>query len=51
MTSCSDEHPCNGFYSASDGGFRCRKCALIEILNGEYSGIYDFNVTVDISKV
>lgn len=50
-TSCSDEHPRNGFGTASNGGFRCRKCALMEILNGEQGGFYDFDFNVDINEV
>lgn len=43
-TSCSDEHVYNGRYSRSDGGWRCRKCMLIEILNGEHGGDFDFDL-------
>lgn len=48
-TSCSDENPCNG-YSYWKNNFRCRKCMLIEILNGDHSGDFDFKITVDITK-
>ena len=33
-TSCSDDQPVNG-WGSRDGGCRCNKCGLIEILNGE----------------
>ncbi len=48
-TSCSDEHPCNG-YSYSNERFRCRKCMLMEILNGEHGGEFDFAIVADIWK-
>lgn len=50
-TTCSDENPCNGLYSASDGGYRCPKCMLMEILNGEHGGKYDFQLHFDIYEV
>lgn len=37
-TSCGDENSCNGFEECYEGGrhkFRCARCALIEIENGE----------------
>lgn len=43
-TSCSDTYIENGRYSRSDGGWRCRKCMLIEILNGEHGGDFDFTL-------
>lgn len=45
-TSCSDDNCYNG-YSISDGYARCKKCFLIEILNGEY-GEGDFEITFDV---
>lgn len=50
-TSCSDEHPRNGYYSDCNGGYRCRKCMLIEILRGEHGGCFDFDFSVDINEV
>lgn len=50
-TSCSDENPCNGWYSSYYDGYRCRKCMLMEILNGEHGGRFDFNISVDINEV
>lgn len=47
-SSCSDTDPCNGLYSSSDGGYRCRKCMMIEIFNGEHGGLYDFEITAEI---
>lgn len=40
---CSDDDPCNGIYYTDDGKrtYRCRKCALTEILE-EKSGFFDF---------
>lgn len=49
-TSCSDEHPCNG-YSYMTNKYRCRKCMLMEILNGEHGGVFDFDISVEISEV
>lgn len=43
-TSCSDTHVVNGRYSRSDGGWRCRKCMLIEVLNGDHGGDYNFTL-------
>lgn len=47
-TSCDDENPWNGW----DGGkFRCNKCMLMEILNGQHGGEFDFSFDVYISRV
>ena len=42
-TNCSDDDPCNGFYYDKNDKetYRCRKCALMEILK-EKSGFFDF---------
>lgn len=48
-TSCSDKNPVNGLYSGER--FRCRKCMLIEIFNGEHGGCYDFKFNVDITEI
>ena len=42
-TSCFDDDPCNGFYYDKNDKetYRCRKCALMEILK-EKSGFFDF---------
>lgn len=45
MTSCSDEHPCNG-YCYSIESARCKKCYLIEILNGVWRS--EINIKFDI---
>ena len=51
-TSCNDNHVINGRWSSHDGdGFRCRKCMLIEMFNGEHGGVYDFDIEVNINKV
>lgn len=52
-TSCSDDNACNGLYSTRDGqaDWRCDKCMLIEMFNGEHWGNYDFKLTVDITRV
>lgn len=44
-TSCSDENPVNGLYSA-DYGPRCVRCGLMEL--DEYNGQFH-NVTVDLA--
>lgn len=49
-TSCSDEYPCNG-YSAYSGTYRCSKCMMMEILNGEHGGRFDFELDVSIIEV
>lgn len=49
-TSCSDDHVNNG-YGSADYGARCRKCHLIEILNGKHGGEFDFSFDVNIWKV
>lgn len=49
-TSCSDEYPCNG-YSAYSRTYRCSKCMMMEILNGEHGGNFDFELDVSIIEV
>lgn len=49
-TSCSDENPCNG-YSYYNNRYRCRKCMLMEILNEEHGGRFDFDIVVEIREV
>lgn len=46
---CTDENPCNGFSSYSEE-YRCPKCMMIEIFNGEHGGRYDFGFDVSIFK-
>ena len=47
-SSCSDESPHNGY---CNGKYRCSKCMLMEILNGEHDGDFDFHFDVFIEKV
>ena len=47
-SSCSDESPYNGY---CNGKYRCSKCMLMEILNGEHDGDFDFHFDVFIEKV
>ena len=49
-TSCSDQQPING-YSYMDRRWRCRKCMLMEILNGEHGGRFDFDIDIGIREV
>lgn len=49
-TSCSDTNVSNGLYSSRDGGWRCRKCMLIEVLNGEHGGEFDFSLVPEFHK-
>ena len=49
-TSCSDEHPCNG-YGSADYGARCKKCHLIEILNDEWGNSFDVNFEITITEI
>lgn len=47
-TSCDNENPWNGW----DGNrFRCSKCMLMEILNGQHGGEFDFSFDVCITRV
>lgn len=47
-TSCDDENPWNGW----DGNrFRCNKCMLMEILNGQHGGEFDFSFDICITRV
>lgn len=48
-SSCSDSNCCNGL-SYSTGTWRCRKCMLMEILNQEHGGCYDFSFSIDITE-
>lgn len=48
--SCSDENPCNGYYD-DEHKWRCIKCMLMEILNGEHGGRFDFKISADILEV
>ena len=54
-SSCSDDNPINGFfrsmYDNDREGWRCDKCMLMEILNGEFGGRYDFRLSVEIFEV
>ena len=47
--SCNDFNPCNGIGSASFGGWRCDKCALIDIIE-ERNDDYEVNIGVTIHK-
>ena len=48
-TSCDDNHINNGFGSQGDHGYRCAKCALIELLNREESLRDDQKIWFDIN--
>lgn len=51
-SSCSDDNVFNGRWTTRDGsGWRCRKCMLIEMFNGEHEGEFDFYFDVNIHKV
>ena len=51
-TSCSDEQPGNAYFdSAGNYKIRCRKCAFIQLLNGELGNNFDFNISVDVFPV
>lgn len=52
-SSCSDDHVVNGYGYGSDGHerARCRKCFLIELLNGEWGDDFDVDVSVDITPI
>ena len=38
-------------YSSYRGRWDCPKCMMMEILNGEHGGRFDFKITVDIFEV
>ncbi len=48
-TSCSDENNMNGLHS--DGDYRCAKCALIDVLDDEWSNNYKVEFSVTITKI
>lgn len=48
-TSCSDENPVNGLYSAEYGP-RCVRCGLME-LNEYDSQFHDITISVEIKKI
>lgn len=48
--SCVEGFTENG-YDYHRGYWRCRKCMMMEILDGQHGGKFDFEFTVDISKV
>ena len=51
-TSCSDDHVSNGWGSRSDGGCRCAKCGLIEVLNNDVSADYvDIDVAITLKQI
>jgi hypothetical protein len=51
-SSCSDSKVTNGRWTTRDGdGYRCRKCMLIEMFDGEHGGDFDFSLDVVITKV
>lgn len=49
-TSCSDEHPCNG-YSFSSENARCDKCYLMEILEGDWGDSFEIDFSVNIREI
>lgn len=51
-SSCDEDSDCpiNGFSEYSNK-FDCPKCMLIEILNGEHGGRFDFSFSVHIQEV
>lgn len=51
-SSCSDDHVANGRWTTRDGsGWRCRKCMLIEMFDGQHGGEFDFEFEVNINEV
>lgn len=48
-SSCSDENPCNG-YSYANNKWYCRKCMLMQILDGDHGGKFDFDIDVTIHR-
>lgn len=56
-SSCSDDWPANGYYISGYGPdakkprWDCKKCMLIQILDGRHGGRFDFDISVEIKKV
>ena len=50
-TSCSDDNVCNGVFQMHTGLCSCRKCALIEILDGKWGNDYEVSFSINILKV
>ena len=58
-TSCDDSYVANGLSFGRDGDeegvpqwrWSCRKCMLIEVLNGEHGASYDFSIEPDFWRV
>lgn len=48
--SCKGEYPDNGYSSYNDN-WRCNKCMLMEILEGQHGGEFDFDFDVSIYRV
>lgn len=48
-SSCSDENPCNG-YSYANNRWYCRKCMLMQMLDGDHGGKFDFDIDVTINR-
>ena len=48
--SCIEGFTENG-YSYHRGYWKCRKCMMMEILDGQHGGEFDFEFTVEIRKV
>ena len=48
-SSCSDENPRNG-YSYSNNRWYCRKCMLLQMLDGDHGGKFDFDIDVNIHR-
>lgn len=47
-TSCSDENPINGY---SYGYTRCKKCHLIEILDGDWGNEFEVDFDINITEI
>lgn len=45
-TSCSDKNSVNGFYTRSDKGFRCTRCALLDLTRGGIAGNFKLDISV-----
>ena len=48
-SSCDDDHVVNGY--GYDSRVRCRKCFLIELLNGEWGSDWNVEFSVDITPI
>lgn len=50
-TSCSDENVCNGFYGCTSTQYRCKRCAILEILDGDDLTGIEVSFNIDFREI